>query len=359
LSCFFRCRAAAIAVSLLILSGCSSGDDAGKPLPPAEIRAVDLSFLPAMEAAGVVYRDDQGNPGDALMLLRNAGVTMIRLRLWHTPAASDSSLAEVKAFSSRIRDAGMKTWITLHYSDTWADPAHQYKPAAWEGLSVAELIAAVEDYTLAVIQELEPDILQIGNEINNGILWPEGSAADRDTFRALLSAGIRGARAGRPETELMIHYAGHENAADFMSWLDIDDYDIVGLSYYPLWHGKSLEALAQSVTRILDNTGKSVVIAETAYPFDLGWNDDMSNVCGSVDQLIESYPATPTGQRNFLHSLRRAGAAGGSRGFCYWGGEWVAWDGVAGGIVGSSWENMALFDYEGRMLPASSSFSDR
>ncbi|MFN3640801.1 MAG: glycosyl hydrolase 53 family protein, partial [Flavobacterium sp.] len=142
-------------ISLIV--ACSSDDkkpDEQEPIITDDfIRAADVSFLPEAESAGTTYRLD-GVPQNALITLKNAGCNMIRIRVWHTPTNIHSSLTEAKILSQRARQNGMKVWLTVHYSNTWADPGHQSKPAAWNGFNFVQLKEAMNNYTAQLLQEI-------------------------------------------------------------------------------------------------------------------------------------------------------------------------------------------------------------
>ena len=339
-------------IFLLFVMSCQKDDTPSDKIPANNlfIKAADLSALPLVRESGTVVYNAQGMPEDMLTTLKKAGVNTIRLRLWHNPQGTDSSLAEVKALAGEIKSNGMKVCITVHYSDTWADPGKQQKPAAWQELAFDALKQAVYDYTYTICTQIQPDYIQIGNEINNGFLWPDGSWENPEQFKLLLQSGVSAVRdAG--EGLVIIHYAGHEGATAFFDGLDGLDYDIAGLSYYPLWHGTNMSELAVNMSALAEAAGKPVLIAETAYPFTLGWNDWTNNIVGGESQLISGYPATPQGQYDFLNQVRLLGnMVSGYAGFCYWGGELISVNGPQS-TNGSAFENQAFWDFENRALP--------
>lgn len=324
------------------------------------MRGADLSFLPEVEGAGAEFFASNDAPANVVTLLKSRGCNTIRMRLWHTPSANHSTLDEVETMADRVRAAGMKVYLSLHYSDTWADPGNQAKPGAWNGLSLADLKDSVYLYTKKVMARIDPDYIQIGNEINGGMLWEDGRIANLANFFALVKEGCRAAREVKPAAKIMIHFAGTDNADWFFAQVKNQgvDYDLVGLSYYPVWHGLSLETLKARVNTLITDTGKPVVIAETAYPFTLGWNDNTNNIVGLSSQLVTGYPATPEGQKNFLlaiKSMLKQNVKG--AGFCYWGAEWVAFRGPAA-LDGSAAENQALFSFANKELPATAAFAE-
>lgn len=340
---------------LLLIGAC----DAPEPMPDRHvpvgwIAAVDISTFPALEAAGTVYKDANGQEKPLLALLTQAGINTVRLRLWVAPNDRHSGLAEVNALVARLRSQGLKTWLTIHYSDSWADPGQQDIPARWQGLGLEALCDSVYQYTTDVVEAIGPDYVQIGNEINHGLLHPQGHLmADSAGFLSLIGAGIAAVRDHAPATQIMLHYAGMAGAEWFFEQVGGLDYDLIGLSYYPRWHGNSFSQLQATLQHLAQSQGKKVVIAETAYPFTLDWNDFTDNAVGQVDQLIlPDFPATPAGQRAFVEALRtHLRDVEGAIGMCYWGADWVAWKGPQA-TDGSPWENQALFDFDHRALPA-------
>ncbi len=349
---------------LTFLICCSKAESTDPtPEPPTEpkelISAVDLSSLPEIEQSGALYYTSGGLQQDVLTQLKNSGVNTIRLRLWVNPVNEHSGLEEVITFSQRIKTAGLKTWITLHYSDTWADPGKQQKPAQWVGLTFPALLDSVKSYTHRVITELQPDIVQIGNEINAGLLFPDGNInTNYSQFRSLLSGGIESVRLAAPNAKIMIHFAGLSNSNWFFNQVKGLDYDLMGISFYPIFHGKDLDDVKTVLNNISQAQQKDLVIAETAYPFTLEWDDWTNNIVGLENQLIlPQYPASPDGQKKFIQRINALTTDELARGlgFCYWGGELIAWKGDQA-TDASPWENQALFDFEHKALPVLDAF---
>lgn len=332
----------------------NSGNSGSSSSEPANIiRGADLSFLPQIESAGTIFYDSTGTAMDPLTIFKDNGCNTVRLRLWYQPATVHSSFSEVLSFSNKIHTAGLKVWLDIHYSDTWADQGHQTKPASWANLSTSVLEDSVYQYTKRVVSAIQPDYVQIGNEINDGFLWNDGKVDNQSTFITLLDKGIQGARDGDNSTKIIIHFAGYKGAFWFYRLLQSNNvnYDIIGISYYPWWHGKDINVMADSLNVLSSTFNKGVVIAETAYPFTLGYNDYTNNSVGESSQLIAKYPATPQGQRDYLFDLRSAlSTIPKDMGFCYWEPDWVAYKGPKA-TDGSSWENLALFDFNNKALP--------
>lgn len=351
--------AAILLFAPLMLSSCGEKKENPDPAPAKEvIRAADLSFLPEMEDDGIVFYNRSDVAEDMLLTLKHAGMNTVRIRLWHTPASSRSGFAEVRALAERAHGLDLNVWITVHYSDTWADPGQQQTPAAWQGLDLQNLADSVYNYTARIVEAMKPEYIQIGNEINAGMLWPAGRVSSMTNLKALLTAGSKAVRDKSPGTAIMLHLAGIDNVSWLFGQLQSVDYDISAVSYYPFWHGRDLAAAEAGLRALAGEYLKPVVIAETAYPFTLQWNDWTNNVIGLQDQLLPEYPATPEGQRSFMMEIRRIStAADRLSGFAYWGADWVASKGPQA-ANGSSWENMAVYDFSFRALPVLDCFAE-
>jgi arabinogalactan endo-1,4-beta-galactosidase len=342
---------------LFLAFSCKEEDNTPPPPPPpAEqefIRGADLSFLPEIESCNQVFYDSSGAQKDMLDIFKEAGCNTVRLRLWHTPPNGHSGLAEVAALSAKVKAAGMKVYLTLHYSDTWADPGKQAIPAAWNGLTLAQLRDSVYAYTEKVMTTIQPEYISIGNEINGGMLWETGRIENGNSFFQLLGQAIQAVRKVNDSTKIIIHYAGFDGSQWFFEQMASYNlnYDILGISYYPFWHGKSLITLKSTITELSMQFDKPVLVAETAYPFTLGWEDMTHNSIGLEEQLSPGYPASPQGQFEFMADMKEALTdVDDCIGFCYWGAEYVAFKGPEA-LDGSSWENMALFDFDNKALP--------
>lgn len=328
-------------------------------LPPDTFfyRAADMSNLPLIESEGTLYTTNN-TAQDPIITLKNAGCNTIRVRLWHNPADGHSELNEVKVFAQRIKLAGLKIWLTVHYSDTWADPGQQTKPINWQSLNFNALQNSVAAYTTQVMSEIQPDIIQIGNETNDGMLWPEGKLSVNEAqYLQLVSTACAAVRSKSTTTKIMLHYAGLTGSDWYYNKVAAIDYDYIGLSYYPIWHGTSLDNLQNTINNLGQQYNKKVIIAETAYPFTLGYNDYTNNIVGLNNQLYPGFSASPNGQQSFLNAIKnRIKQSNYGLGFCYWGAEWVAFRGPTA-TNGSSWENQALWDFNNNALPAMNVFN--
>lgn len=331
------------------------------PEEPFFINAVDISSFPEISLTSPVFYNQNGMEEEFTTILKNAGVNTIRLRLWVNPGNEHSGFNEVKNFSASLKSKGFKIWLAPHYSDTWADPGRQETPAAWKKLSFEQLKDTVFAYTSRIVQQINPDYIQIGNEINAGFLFPAGNISNNPSqFNDLVATGIEAVRTNSESAKIIIHFAGISGSDWFYNRIDPLDYDIIGISYYPWWHGKNLSALRSTLDNLSAKYNRKVMIAETAYPFTLDWNDFTNNIVGLEEHLIlPDYPASGQGQHDFLKEIKSivSGIDKGA-GFGYWGAELIAWKGPQA-TDGSVWENQALFDFGNRAVQALSVFSDQ
>ena len=346
----------AILFGLLFLSGCSKeGQNIKPPQKDESIRAADLSFFPEINNSAYTYRDSSGQAIRLPAFLRSNGWNAVRLRLWVDPASGHSGLEEVEQFTQLVKAESMSVWLSIHYSDHWADPGQQAIPAPWMNLPYDALIDSVYNYTYRVCELLQPDIVQIGNEINGGFLWPTGHIDSSAQFHGLLNSGLQAAKDAYPDAQRMIHFAGINPGANWF-FQDLEnasfDFELIGLSYYPWWHGKDLDQLGQTLEDLHALTSKNTIIAETAYPFTLGWNDWTNNIVGLPEQLIPGFPASIEGQHAYLQQIDSVCEnTYGNIGWGYWAPDYVAWRGPQA-TDGSPWENLALFDFQANALPA-------
>jgi beta-galactosidase len=243
-----------------------------------KILGADISFLPELEAKGVKF-SDKGVEKDAIQILKEYGFNYIRLRIFNDPAGPKGysptkgfcDLEHTRQMAKRVKAAGMKLLLDFHYSDYWADPQQQNKPAAWVGQDFITLKKSVQDYTRMVMQQLKdqhttPDMVQVGNEINHGMIWPDGQINNLDSLAQLIYAGIKGVKAVSTKTIIMVHIAlGGQNLEsrffmDNMSARNLP-FDVIGLSYYPKWHGTPDDLKANTADMAL-RYHKQVMVAE-------------------------------------------------------------------------------------------------
>ena len=340
-------------IAILIVS-CSKSDTIPEVVQEDNFfRAADISFLPEIETTNTVFYNAINQPENVISILKNSGCNAIRIRLWKNPSSGHSNLSEVKTLANRVKQAGMKVWLTVHFSDTWADPGAQIKPLEWQNLSFVDLKIAVSNYTSLILSEVQPDIFQIGNETNDGFIYPDGRLSiNENQFLQLVQKVSTTIRSESPTTKIMLHYAGIDSGANyFFDKVRGIDYDYIGLSYYPIWHGKMLSSVTNTINTLGQLHNKKVIIAETSYPFTLSYNDFTNNVVCNMNQLIPSFPPTPQGQKEFMFALKAAiKASPHGMGFGYWGTEWVAYRGNTA-TNGSSYENQAMWDFNNKALP--------
>jgi len=330
------------------------------PKPPPFLAGGDLSFLAREEQLGAVYRDG-GRPRDALQIFKAHGWNVVRLRLWVRPTGRGeyvNDLPYTLALARRVKKAGLRFLLDLHYSDTWADPAHQSEPAAWASLPFDTLTQQVETYSRDTVGAFRaegamPDIVAVGNETTNGMLWPDGKVEEPggwDRYGALLKAGIAGVRAGAaplPAPLIMVHINNGTDAGLTRWFFDTlgaqkrgIDFDLIGLSYYP--DGKNtLAELKDALAADAERYHKPLVIAETAFP--------RNGTAAPGQTVYAEYGRTPEGQRRFLADLAktvRQTPNGLGRGVLYWQPEWVPIRGLPNDNHGN-----ALFDDHFNALP--------
>lgn len=341
------------------------------------VRGADLSFTLLEEGIGN-GTSDNGAEEPVERIIARYGANYVRLRIWVGPSPGWSDLGSALVLARRAHEVGMRLLVNLHYSDTWADSANQSIPAAWRGQPLVTLAESLRNYTRDVVvafaeQGTPVSMLQVGNEITSGFLWPLARIGRADgeswsEFTTLLRAGITGARAGTPdgqELTIMIHTdRGGDNAGarHFYDRLLEENvrFDVIGLSYYPFWHGP-LADLQDNVADLATRYDKDVVVVETAYPWTLeNPRAQPDRFCTSEEQLpdVEAYPATPDGQAAYFEALRSSlQRVPGNRGlgFFVWELAWL--DGV-GWAPGSPnpYANLTLFDDHGRALPALRAF---
>ena len=330
----------------------------------------DISMLPKYEQAGATYYTHEGAPiSDLITYSKQVGMNAMRVRLFVNPDSSTDGnvcqdIAWVKTLGKRIKDAGMRFMLDIHYSDTWADPGKQWTPKAWSTLGDNALAKQVYDYTADALAQLkaagaEPDLVQTGNEISYGMLWgqsggtlkqcwPSSPTANWNRFAQLLSQAVKAVRATTPSAKIILHvervsgnttlqadnanYSALKNFFSKMTAYGID-YDIIGLSYYPYFHG-ALSELDGAVSQ-LESTypQKEIMVVETGYPY--AWE-----VPGTTYDATATWAYSDAGQKQFTDDLidmlnRHANV----KGLFWW---WPEYN--AKGTNLSGWYNAPLFD---------------
>lgn len=325
------------------------------------IKGMDISTLLEEEVCGAKYYDN-GVEQDLFAILKAYGTNSVRLRLWNDPYAPDGTpygagandLNKVIVLAGRAKKYQIGYLLDLHYSDFWADSGKQTTPKAWQGMNEDELEAAVYRYTKEVMQTLKdkdllPEMVQVGNELTNGLLWPSGRKPEFDRIAKYLNAGIRAVREIQADIPIMIHLDNGGFNEMYVEWFDeftkrAEPFDIIGLSYYPFWHG--------TMEDYRDREGKPL---------------DQLKEMATKPELVEKldYPMTKEGQTSFMKDLMELIAdIPGGEGFYYWEPAWIpvpgcGWATEAAlayigekGPGGNEWANQALFDYDGNALPA-------
>ena len=331
------------------------------------MKGVDLSMLKQVEDSGGLFYEN-GNQIDPIQEFNSKGINTVRLKIWHNPLQNYNDLESVLEIAERVKNAELDLLLDFHYSDTWADPSNQNKPAAWENLNFETLCDSIEQYSRYVITKLKnqntlPKYVQIGNETDCGFLWPDGYVCGesnndiqwnklRDLFMHAIE-GVNTALDFEDSLKIISHVSSGGNWF-FGNLLEEDiPIDILAISYYPMWHG-TLADLNQNINMLATQFGKPVLVVETAYPFTLSWNDNTNNILGLETQLLDGYEASEEGQFSFLYdliSLVHDNDFG--YGICYWAPDWISTS-----QFGSPWENQALFDFDGQLLDAVSVFDD-
>lgn len=400
---------------VILLAGC--GLDAGREtadiqIEPIEglredfIRGVDISSVLAEEESGVVYYHESGLEQDIFRTLSENGVNYIRVRVWNDPydengngyGGGNCDTAAAAKIGRRAAENQMKLCVNYHYSDFWADPSKQMCPKAWEGMEIEEKAEALYEFTAESLREIldagaDVGMVQIGNEINNGM----AGETDWNARGKLLQAGAQAVRDVAKERGGEISIAVHfTDIADQSGTLALArklkekeiDYDIFAVSYYPFWHG-TMENLTDTLRKVSDAYGKSVLVVENSYPYTTKDGDGTANSIGKKDILPE-YAATVQGQAKEIRDVCAAVAAVGDAGlgYFYWEPAWIpvnvweegaadadetlaanqeAWEQYGSGWAssyasgydpndagkyygGSSWDNQALFDHNGQPL---------
>ncbi len=254
------------------------------PITPATsifAKGADISWLTEMEASGKKFYNSSGTEQDLLTVLKSVGMNTIRLRVWVNPANGYNNKADVVAKATRAKAAGMRIMIDFHYSDTWADPGHQAKPAAWTSQDINALKTSVATHTTDVLNALKtagiaPEWVQVGNETNDGMLWPEGRAStNMANFAALITAGYDASKAVFPDAKVIVHVSnGYDNPLFRYLFDGLKNnggkWDVIGLSLYPSttdWANKNNLALA-NMNDMVARYGKEVMVVEAGMSWD-------------------------------------------------------------------------------------------
>lgn len=397
----FKVALLSVAVAL---SGCQTGSNTNNNVnadyldqdniafQAAKVRSdficgMDISMLPEIESLGGKYYQS-GVETDLFEILKAHGVTSIRARVWVDPKSAsgevygggNNTLERSIELGQRAKKVGMGFLLDLHYSDFWADPKQQHKPKAWENFSFDELKTIVYDYTDFVMKAhinagVVPDMVQVGNELNGGMLWPDAKSWGQDgkefqRLSMLLKQGIQAVRDNTKDAKIMLHLAEAGDNGLFRWWFDEItkqgvDYDVIGMSYYPWWHGP-MNKVESNMLDVINRYQKPVILVETSFPFTDKNGDSLENGYASLEP-INGYEISVEGQAHYLRDIMKLindlpNEQG--LGIYYWEPAWLpingaTWSTEAGmdytkdkWDMGNSWENQAMFDFEGNVLPS-------
>ena len=361
------------------------------------VKGMDLSTLLELERLGAKYYDG-GEERDILDIMKDYDVDTIRLRIWNDPwgkdhesyGAGENDVPTTLEIAKRVSEKGLGVLMNFHYSDFWADPGKQIKPKAWEGMTVEELTQAVYDFTFDTMELFKKEgvnitMVQVGNELSNGLLWPEGKidvdagVGEYDNIAAFVSAGIRAVRKSNPDIPVMLHLDNGGNNELYRRWFDNyvargEDFDLIGLSYYPFWHG-TMDQLINNMNDMVERYHKDLIIAEVSMGYTMEdykayekLSDSERKGYATKPSLVEKieFPMTKEGQADFMRTLLarlETVAEHRARGFFWWEPAWIpvpgsGWATPASleymhdpGPCGNEWANQALFDYDGNVLP--------
>ena len=341
------------------------------------IKGVDISMVYEVEKNGGKYFDN-GVQKDPLQILKDHGVNWVRVRIWNDPydekgnpyGGGNCDYKNMTELAKRAKSLGLKVLVDFHYSDFWADPGKQEKPKAWKNLKGKALEKAVSDFTYQVVKYMKdnkalPDMVQIGNEVNNGFLWPDGKLVGDDAggfenFVKLFNAGVNAVRRVDKNIKIAVHLAEGGNSALFRWFfgnvLSLKmDFDVIGVSYYPYWHG-TIDELRENLNSIALWLNKEIAIFETAYAWTLDDADGHPNIFGGDLWKIGGYKPTIQGQATAIRDIMDVVAYIPNNkgiGIFYWEGCWIPVKGAGWKQgEGNPWENQALFDFKGNTLPS-------
>lgn len=365
-----------------------------KDLPDNFILGMDASSVLVEENSGVKYYGFDGQEQDVFKTLSEAGINYIRLRVWNDPYDSDGNgygggnndVPTAIELGKRATKYGMKVCIDFHYSDFWADPKRQHAPKAWEGMELEEKSEALYDFTKESLSQMldagvDVGMVQVGNEINYGM----SGETKLENVITLLKSGSKAVREVSKEYDndmsIVVHYTRITDKADVLDLVsklvDNDlDFDMIGMSYYPFWDG-SMENMSRVLELIQERYGKKAFLAETSYAYTNEDGDGSGNSF-SANDAVEGYEVSVDGQASILHDICKHVNEVGAAGIFYWEGTWIPvgpasldnssiWEKYGSGWAssfasdydpedagkyygGCSWDNQAMFDFEGNPL---------
>ena len=362
------------------------------------ILGIDVStYLEELEHGAKYY--DGNAEIDPLDSFKANGVDYMRIRVWNNPfgdggepyLAGSCDINHYVRLAKLAKSKGYSLLLDFHYSDFWADPGKQMIPKAWAGYDIDEMVEAVYNFTRSCLEIAEregvaPQLVQVGNEITNGMLWPigkleaDGKRGNYENFCKLVDAGCRACRQVAPQAKIILHLERSNDKAVYQEFFTEMakakiDYDIIGASYYPYWHGTTDELFENlnSCRRF----GKDVMVMELGYGFTMeGYRRDGQECRLVIDAerayvpgITEKYPLSPEGQAAFIGDFMKKAKENAIDGVFYWEPLWLPGDGICwaseagqayiheeGKSTANEWANQCLFDYEGKKLPAFDKF---
>ena len=363
-----------------------NGDNGNGSTPPPKetaefVMGADLSYVNQILDQGGTYRDS-GVVENPYKIFSDYGTDVARFRLWYNPEWTAelyegqnnpmyNNVEDVKEAIRESKKYGMAVNLDFHYSDTWADPGRQDIPEAWRNITGLDALKdSVHSYTRRTLEQLNgaglmPEYVQIGNEINCGLMYSDApqdfpmlNVCDGNWSKAgeVINSGIQAVRDvasnSNADTKIILHIAQPENVS---WWFDnittagnVTDFDIIGFSYYTPWSEVSMDRISNHISDFRDAYDKEVMIVEAAYPWTMDYADDYNNLFGQ-DALVDGYPATKEGQRDFMIDLTKEIMDGGGSGLMYWEPAWITSNMKTRWGTGSSWENNTFFDFDGNV----------
>jgi len=353
------------------------------------LRGIDISSLLSLEASGVKYYDFEGNEADLFKVLADAGVNSVRVRVWNDPfdengngyGGGNCTVDTACEIGKRAAMYGISTCVDFHYSDFWADPSKQMSPKAWTKLDIDSKVSALKEYTIQSLDKILDEgadvvLVQIGNETNSGI----AGVKSKDNMYRMIASGCEAvneinAKRGT-DIKSVVHFTQIDNYDDTLKKAEAlkeagADYDVFGVSYYPYWHG-TMENMEKLLKEIHDTYGVDTCVMETSYPYTTEDGDGFGNSISGDKDVLTEYPTSVQGQAKAVRDVMNAANNAGALGVYYWEGAWIpadskTWETNGSGWAssyakaydpddagkyygGCSWDNQALFDFEGKPL---------
>ncbi len=360
-----------------------SGPEPEEPTVDDFYYGADLSYVNQIVDHGGIFKDS-GNVEPPFKTFKQYGTKVVRFRIWHNPVWTKevygvsgtqlyNDLQDVEKSIKSAKDQGLEVLLDFHYSDSWADPGKQEIPAAWTEIeSITVLGDSVYNYTFKTLKYLSnknllPEFVQVGNETNCGMLYtgapanfPTCNVCDGDwsNMGVVVNKAIDAIRdiskTSTIKTKVILHVADPKNVEwwfdNMKSQASVTDFDVVGFSYYPLWHTTvAVSNISTSVSSFKNRYKKDVMILETAYPWTTAADDSYNNLFGS-QTMISGFPFTKQGQLDMMRELVKEVKDGGGIGLIYWEPAWISSEMKDLWGTGSAWENSAFYDFDGNSM---------